>query len=1002
MMVTSVLVLLPAGTKAVPKDGWIEGTVSDGINPIQNAFVVYILSMAGGGTPLGSTWTDASGHYNLTVTGGLTYMVLLFQGDYYSAAGTASVLPGETSILDIVMTSISPTVADVTLKGWVKDELGNPVTVGNIVGYTNDPSGGTSGPPYYGNATAPDGAGFYTVNVIPGALGGGAAIMDVPGYGFAENATSSPFVSGESYWLNITLAPTVTTDDATIFGNVVDYMTRLPLKNVLVTYESENAWNQGRGYSNYTFTDASGYYSMNVTNGSGRIWFQKTGYSTFMIDPVTINPGDNLRFNAWLLPVVARIRGNVTDASTGLPIQNARVFLVDSSGHNISMATTNASGAYDMGAFAGTNLMLGAEANGYTRNYTVLSIIAGDDIYRDFTLVQLDAWITGKITDAIYGTPVPNASVWVHSSEYSGWGQTNPSGDYNITLVHGSYTVDIDAMNYQHSTSSVVVTAGANIYNFTLMPSYIPDTCRLYGWVTDNSTGLPISNAEIQVGTPPPDSMVRNTTWSDPAGHYEMMVKPLELMYIASARDHVHAQGMFNASGLTELRIDIALDPDLWDPNVTYSETPTTNISTMNPAWTHAVIEEIDPEMIVLLKAIYDHTSGVSAYYYVIEMAADSFNPLGWVSNNLPYWQAGDTYTVDNSWSASVSGGWLADLTDRRYVASWEVNWGPDTYELIRGYYTNSTLGGWMMGTAAFDRWTGAFLWFSFDTSMPNAYPSDSTGMFSPSVSMIQVDETSGMWWWFSDYRLGDWRVVDTTFTLQATVPSGRYISLLSVTDFGEHGWAELTNLTVDNDPPMADAGPPQVVIVNTTVTLDGSGSTDNVGIVNYTWSFDNGTGTEYYYGKVVSFNFTAVGSYIVTLYVEDGAHLSSSDSVQITVIPDQPPVANAGPDQLVMAGEVVVFDGSGSYDDVGIVNWTWTFVYDNATVELWGPNPVFTFMIEGVYDVTLTVRDTAGQTSTDTVQITVSGVIPEFPTLLMPVSGLLLLLAIVSFRRRH
>jgi len=39
----------------------------------------------------------------------------------------------------------------------------------------------------------------------------------------------------------------------------------------------------------------------------------------------------------------------------------------------------------------------------------------------------------------------------------------------------------------------------------------------------------------------------------------------------------------------------------------------------------------------------------------------------------------------------------------------------------------------------------------------------------------------------------------------------------------------------------------------------------------------------------------------------------------------DSPPVADAGPDQTVNEGATVQFDGAGSTDDTGIVNYTWT-----------------------------------------------------------------------------
>src|SRR5205823_10455352 len=46
-----------------------------------------------------------------------------------------------------------------------------------------------------------------------------------------------------------------------------------------------------------------------------------------------------------------------------------------------------------------------------------------------------------------------------------------------------------------------------------------------------------------------------------------------------------------------------------------------------------------------------------------------------------------------------------------------------------------------------------------------------------------------------------------------------------------------------DVTPPIANAGPDQVVNEDTLVTFNGSGSTDDVGIVNYTWLLSNSAG---------------------------------------------------------------------------------------------------------------------------------------------------------------
>ena len=96
------------------------------------------------------------------------------------------------------------------------------------------------------------------------------------------------------------------------------------------------------------------------------------------------------------------------------------------------------------------------------------------------------------------------------------------------------------------------------------------------------------------------------------------------------------------------------------------------------------------------------------------------------------------------------------------------------------------------------------------------------------------------------------------------------------------------------------------------------------------------------------------------------------------------------------------MFDGSGSSDNVGIVNWTWTFTYDSVDYELYGEFVNFTFLSEpGSAVVTLTVYDAQGSSDTDTMTVNVSGWIPEYTTLLLPVVGIAGMLLLFRRRRR-
>lgn len=94
---------------------------------------------------------------------------------------------------------------------------------------------------------------------------------------------------------------------------------------------------------------------------------------------------------------------------------------------------------------------------------------------------------------------------------------------------------------------------------------------------------------------------------------------------------------------------------------------------------------------------------------------------------------------------------------------------------------------------------------------------------------------------------------------------------------------------------------------------------------------------------------------------------------IAVTVVPAIPPVADAGEDLTVPPGGTVLFNGSESTDNVGVVNYTWRFT-DGTNYILYGETVSHTFERSGTYEITFTVRDAAGQASTETIVITVTG----------------------------
>ncbi len=116
-----------------------------------------------------------------------------------------------------------------------------------------------------------------------------------------------------------------------------------------------------------------------------------------------------------------------------------------------------------------------------------------------------------------------------------------------------------------------------------------------------------------------------------------------------------------------------------------------------------------------------------------------------------------------------------------------------------------------------------------------------------------------------------------------------------------------------DNDPPVADAGEDQTVDEDTDVHFDGSGSSDNIGIVSYKWDIDNSDGVDFAdpdltgQNPVLSGGYAEPGEYIVTLQIVDGAGYNATDVVTVTVTlhdGTQPSITSISGNKTVTTGE--------------------------------------------------------------------------------------------------
>ena len=162
-------------------------------------------------------------------------------------------------------------------------------------------------------------------------------------------------------------------------------------------------------------------------------------------------------------------------------------------------------------------------------------------------------------------------------------------------------------------------------------------------------------------------------------------------------------------------------------------------------------------------------------------------------------------------------------------------------------------------------------------------------------------------------------------------------------------GCSGSTNTTVTVNPlPVVNAGLDQTVCLNTPVVLNGAGAT------TYAWNNNVSNG--------VAFTPTATNTY--TVVGTDANGCVNQDQVSITV--NGLPVINAGLNQTVCAGSVVVLNGSGSFN-----GYTWNNGVNNGQNFI--PTATANYIVSGIGSNGCANQDTVLVTVNNTPVITIA-----------------------------
>ncbi len=545
------------------KGAHIRGTVTDEAGaPLANINVYAIRYNGNGSEPVGWAMTDASGAYDVGGLAGGTYRVQFFENrqpqeyvpEYYDNAASLESAADITVAAGGTTGNINAQLAKgAHIRGTVTDEAGAPLANINVSAHRY----GGNGWGQVGWAMT-DASGAYDV----GGLAGGTYRVQ-----FFDNRSPREYVS--EYYdnaaslesaANITVPAGGTTGSinaqlakgAHIRGTVTDEA-GAPLANINVSaYRYNGSWWEPVGG---VTTDAAGAYDIGgLAAGTYRVQFfdnrspqeylpeyYDNAASLESAADITVAAGGTTgNINAQLAKG-AHIKGTVTDEA-GAPLANIYVSAYRYSGSSwaqIGGATTDASGAYDVGGLAGGTYRVQFSTYWpqeylpeYYDNAATLESAADITVPAGGTTGNINAQlakaahIRGTVTDEA-GAPLANINVSAHRYNGSWWEQvgwtvtTDASGAYDVGgLAGGTYRVQFSTYWPQEylpeyydnaasleSAADITVPAGGTTGNIN---AQLAKAAHIRGTVTDEA-GAPLANINVSAHR-------YNGSWWEPVG----------------------------------------------------------------------------------------------------------------------------------------------------------------------------------------------------------------------------------------------------------------------------------------------------------------------------------------------------------------------------------------------------------------------------------------------------------------------------------------------------
>lgn len=324
--------------------------------------------------------------------------------------------------------------------------------------------------------------------------------------GYQTQAVGARLVNNETTFVNFALLPI----GGTIDGTVIDAISLLPISGATIRIF------QGMEVIQTETTNVSGFYSVpDLAPGNYIVQASATGYQSQNIGAsVQVSPTTTVDFALALNP--GSISGTVTDSITTNPIEGALVEVFDGS-ISVGFADTDGSGNYTIPDLTPGNYTVTASADGYQSKTVGASVASSVTTTVDFALEQPPGTLSGRVTDASTGNPIPGASINVFQGVTLITSVlTDTNGQYSITeFAPGNYLVSANANLHQEQVKAGTVTSNATTtINFSLNS----DPGTISGQVADVGA-TPIEGATINVYN---GQVLLATALTDPNGNYQI------------------------------------------------------------------------------------------------------------------------------------------------------------------------------------------------------------------------------------------------------------------------------------------------------------------------------------------------------------------------------------------------------------------------------------------------------------------------------------------------